>query len=117
MPGHSPSGQLFAAVPKRLSGLGRQSHELGALVRLERGQHLAEEALPSPPHGFDEDDAGGRQIDHDRPPVTLGAPPFRQTPRLEAVDQARRRRLVYANAIGELADPNAALLADHVERA
>src|SRR5207237_1233232 len=45
-PARSPCGQLLAAGPERIGGLGRQPHELGAFVRLERGQDVEEEELP-----------------------------------------------------------------------
>ena len=110
--------QLLAARAQGERRLRGQPHELDAFVRVERGEHVgrrtaaaatARSATSSSPACGEPDDG--------RAPVALEAVPLGEPELLEPVDEPRRGRLVDADAVGELADPQPVVLGQHVERA
>ena len=99
--------QLLASGPERLGGLGRQPHQLRALLGLEAGEHVAEEELPLGSDPRHELLPGARQPDGRRPPVSGLAAPFGDAHSLEPVDEPRRRRVVDSDPVRQFSDAQA----------
>jgi hypothetical protein len=88
-----------------------------ALVRLERLEHVAEEELPLRRDALDDPLTLGREPDDDRAAVVHRAAPLGNSQLLEPVDEPCRGRVVDADPGGELADAQAPVLGQEVERA
>ncbi len=108
--------QLLAPRAQGCGRLRREANELLALVRLERGEDVAEELEPPLRHLGGEPRAGGGQHDLGRAAVVGVAPSACDARGLEPVGEPRRGRLVDAHPRGELADAKPAV-GERIERA
>jgi hypothetical protein len=107
--------ELLAPRPQGVRRFRGQAHELRALLRLQRAEHVAEEEPALRGDSGDELLADGGEADRGRPPVRGLTPPLGQPRGLEAVDEARRRGVVDSDAVGELAYAQTAVLGEQVE--